>query len=95
MAHELANTVEREIIDKLSSATVITHIEPNDVAALFGRKRAEASTVSDRIVASDSRRHAALPNRVLAVLLQQGRAAHRRLIHCGLTLGAHPGTLRR
>ncbi len=30
MAHELANTVEREIIDKLGSASVITHIEPND-----------------------------------------------------------------
>ena len=30
MSHELANTVEREIIDKLSSASVITHIEPND-----------------------------------------------------------------
>jgi len=30
MSHELANTVEREIIDKLGSASVITHIEPND-----------------------------------------------------------------
>jgi cation diffusion facilitator family transporter len=30
MAHELANTIEREIIDSVSFASVITHIEPND-----------------------------------------------------------------
>jgi cation diffusion facilitator family transporter len=30
MSHELANTVEREIIDSVTFASVITHIEPND-----------------------------------------------------------------
>jgi hypothetical protein len=35
MAHELANTVEREIIDSVSFASVITHIEPNDDPGAF------------------------------------------------------------
>ncbi len=35
MAHELADTVEREIIDSLTSASVITHIEPNDDPRAF------------------------------------------------------------
>ena len=35
MAHELANTVEREIIDSVPFASVITHIEPNDDPRAF------------------------------------------------------------
>jgi len=35
MAHELANTVEAEIIDSVPSASVITHIEPNDDPRAF------------------------------------------------------------
>lgn len=35
MAHELAETVEREIIDSLPSASVITHIEPSDDPRAF------------------------------------------------------------
>jgi cation diffusion facilitator family transporter len=35
MAHELANTVERDIIDSLTFASVITHIEPNDDPRAF------------------------------------------------------------
>jgi cation diffusion facilitator family transporter len=35
MAHELANTVEREIIDGVPFASVITHIEPNDDPRAF------------------------------------------------------------
>jgi cation diffusion facilitator family transporter len=35
MAHELANTVEREIIDCVNFASVITHIEPNDDPGAF------------------------------------------------------------
>jgi divalent metal cation (Fe/Co/Zn/Cd) transporter len=35
MAHELANTVEREIIDNVAFASVITHIEPNDDPGSF------------------------------------------------------------
>lgn len=35
MAHELANTVERDIIDSLPFASVITHIEPNDDPRAF------------------------------------------------------------
>jgi len=35
MAHELANTVEREIIDNVPFASVITHIEPNDDPRAF------------------------------------------------------------
>lgn len=35
MAHELANTVERDIIDSLTFVSVITHIEPNDDPRAF------------------------------------------------------------
>lgn len=35
MAHELAETVEREIIESVSSSSVITHIEPNDDPRAF------------------------------------------------------------